>query len=393
MLKKAIVVSCFFRPDSISRGYLAYKFLSESFDVKVLYSRFSHKKKQSVEHAGHDFVAIDAGRYARNISLARVLSHAVFARNVQKYLKKETPDLLYVLIPPNIGGYLAMKAIRGKCTKVVVDVVDICPEALPVPQGLKILGRFTYAPIWKYFRTYALKRSDYILSESQFFVDKLKASRFGRPVKVVHLAKPVKRELERKPTVERTSDTLVIGYLGSLNNIYDFDSLVKIATTSERKVKLHVIGDGEKRDWLLRQLNDNHVEFEYHGEEYDEAVKWEILSSCDFGYNGFKDSTEVALSYKSIDYLSYGLPLINSAKGDTWNLVQEHSIGMNFSSQRIEELVEKLGKLGKQDLETMKRNVREVFMHYFDWTAYVKKMGELIGELFSDGEELNDGMS
>ena len=124
------------------------------------------------------------------------MSHAVFARNVQKHLKKETPDLLYVLIPPNIGGYLAMKAIRGKCTKLSWMWWTFGLKPSLFPRVSRSWGG-SHTPIWKYFRTYALKRSDYILSESQFFVDKLKASRFGRPVKVVHLAKPVKRELEK----------------------------------------------------------------------------------------------------------------------------------------------------------------------------------------------------
>ncbi len=44
-----------------------------------------------------------------------------------------------------------------------------------------------------------------------------------------------------------------------------------------------------------------------------------------------KDEVSVGLTIKSIDYLSYGLPLINNIKGDTTKLVQDEKIGQNIN--------------------------------------------------------------
>ena len=56
-------------------------------------------------------------------------------------------------------------------------------------------------------------------------------------------------------------------------------------------------------------------------------------------------NTEVALSYKSVDYLSFGLPLINSAKHDTMRLINSQDAGFNFDDNQIGVLVNKLSKI------------------------------------------------
>lgn len=381
-MKKVIIVSCFFRPNSISRGYLTYKYLSENFCVKVLYSHFSHVKKEYIKYDGEDFIEINATSYKKNISLKRIISHITYAINVKKYIESEKPDLVYIMIPPNIGAYYAIKGISNKETKVVVDIIDIWPEALPVPRIIKKIQDYTYGPVWKYFRKIAFKKSDIIISESKFFVDKLNLQTYKNKTRVIHLSKIPKLELQNNDFVKKEKNELTIGYLGSINNIYDFDSLVSISSkVVNKKVKVHIIGDGEKREWLLKQLSDRKIPFEYHGKIFDETSKFNILKNCDFGFNGYKDDTEVALSYKSIDYLSYGIPLLNSAKGDTWDLVDRFNIGINYTSHGINSLIDKLNKISNNDIVLMKKNSYQTFLNYFDWKVYAKNMEKVVRDL------------
>ena len=58
--------------------------------------------------------------------------------------------------------------------------------------------------------------------------------------------------------------------------------------------------------------------------------KINILAPCDYALNIMKDNVSVGLTIKSIDYLSYGLPLINNIKGDTWKLINDEKIGLNI---------------------------------------------------------------
>ena len=39
---------------------------------------------------------------------------------------------------------------------------------------------------------------------------------------------------------------------------------------------------------------------------------------------------------KSIDYFSYGLPLINNIKGDTWEIVNDKGYGINIHKDNID---------------------------------------------------------
>ena len=60
----------------------------------------------------------------------------------------------------------------------------------------------------------------------------------------------------------------------------------------------------------------------------------------------------VGLTMKSIDYFCYGLPLINNIPGDTWQLVEEHGIGVNCSEKTLEtnaeQIVDRAAELQKK---------------------------------------------
>ncbi|EMF47443.1 hypothetical protein B481_1031 [Planococcus halocryophilus Or1] len=76
---------------------------------------------------------------------------------------------------------------------------------------------------------------------------------------------------------------------------------------------------------------------------------------CDFGFNGFKDETSVGLSYKSLDYMDYGLALINSTKEDTWNLINENQAGLNYFADDVDSLINNLVNLAPEDVLLMKK--------------------------------------
>jgi glycosyltransferase involved in cell wall biosynthesis len=368
-----------------SRPYLAYKYFSNRYDTKVLYSEFSHRHKQYKEIKGEDFIPVKTFSYKRNISLVRILSHISFGLKIIKKIKKIDPDLIYVTVPPNISSFISSLYAEFKNKKLILDIVDIWPEALPFPKKIKKIQKYSYGIIWKELRNYAVRHSDYVLTESDYYINKLKLNN-KKNCKRIYLSKIIKEnninEINSLKLVNK--DEINIGYLGSISSIYDFESLVKLLkllNASEKKVKLEIIGDGEKKEWLLEQLNKNNIKFNYHGLIFDENVKQQIFKNCDFGFNGFKDDTEVSLSYKSIDYLSYGLPLINSAKHDSWNLVNEHNIGINYDSKNINQLFENVISLNSSEINAMKKNAKDIFNQLFNWENYTKQMDQVMSEI------------
>ena len=144
---------------------------------------------------------------------------------------------------------------------------------------------------------------------------------------------------------------------------------------------MHIIGLGPISNWFFSELETQGINYTYHGASFDENLKRDILSSCWFGFNGYKDNTEVALSYKSIDYLSYGVPLLNSAKEDTYNLVAEEKVGFNFSSKNIDELITKLATISFPEIIDMKKKSYNIFHQKFSGESYYEEMDSVINSL------------
>ncbi|WP_249869219.1 hypothetical protein [Oceanobacillus saliphilus] len=104
--------------------------------------------------------------------------------------------------------------------------------------------------------------------------------------------------------------------------------------TSIKPVTLHIIGDGEKKEELIDCAKLSGATVIYHGKIYDQNKKQQIFDCCHYGLNIMKDSVFVGLTMKSIDYFEAGLPIINNIRGDTWDLVEKHGIGINWEMDR-----------------------------------------------------------
>ena len=379
-MKKVLIVSCFIDKIENARPYLAYKFFRNNYSTKVIYSEFSHTFKKYIKYEDEKFIPVKTLSYKRNISFSRILSHIIFALKIKGIIKEEKPDLIYVTIPPNAAAYSVMKiAGKNKKTKVIIDIVDIWPETLPIPIVCKRYFNFFVGWFWKHLRNYALKRADYIICQSNYFKQKLALK--GNNIQVIHLAKIIK--YREKATVDAVSGKVIkIAYLGSMNTIIDFDTLLKISKKlGSEHMEIILIGDGERKDWLLSALKESKIKYTYFGKIFEEEKKKEILSQCDFGFNGYKSNTEVALSYKSIDYLSYGLPLINSTKNDTWDCVEKYKIGFNYNENKIDQLIENLKTLNCKELEKMKKNAYQCFLENFTWDKYEAQMSGIVNYL------------
>ena len=379
-MRKVLIVSCFIDKIENARPYLAYNFFRSNYDTKIIYSEFSHTFKKFIKYDDKNFIPVKTLSYKRNISFSRILSHIIFALKTKGIIKREKPDLIYVTIPPNTAAYSVIKiASKNKKTKVIIDIVDIWPETLPIPIVCKRYFNFFVGRFWKYLRNYALKRADYIVCQSNYFKQKLNLE--GNNIQVVHLAKITK--YYEKPIVDVASGKMIkIAYLGSMNTITDFDTLLKISKKlGSEHMEIILIGDGERKDWLLSALKESNIKYTYFGKIFEEGKKKEILSKCDFGFNGYRSNTEIALSYKSIDYLSYGLPLINSAKNDTWDCVEKYNIGFNYNENTVEQLIKNLKTLNNGELLKMKKNAYQCFLENFTWDKYEAKMLGIVNYL------------
>lgn len=374
---KAILVTAFVSYEPRLR---LVKSTLESLGVtcQVLTTDFDHRAKAQRTTIPSGFTALATRPYASNISLARVLSHRNFARKVFGTIEKEKPDLLYVLVPPNS---LADEAARYKVghphVKLIFDVCDLWPEALPRPLLKKAL--FPAMALWRLMRDASIPKADLILTECDLFQQK---ASLKNAETVYWCASDAGSVLA--PRIK--TDVVELAYLGSINNILDIGRTGQFVreVTKEIPVCLHIIGTGERKDEFLFALNRAGAQLIDYGPVYEEAKKAEIFSRCRYGINIMRHGVLVGLSMKTIDYLKFGLPLINSLAGDTERIVRDEGVGVNLT----ESTAHRVATESQLDLYEARARARALFESTFSLVAVRERMTLILNEFLSWGGEL-----
>lgn len=375
-MKKAVVVACFFLNLPSSRPRLVLDFLSQYYETTLLTADFNHSAKSYDNSLIKGVRKIHVPPYKGTFSISRVWSHMIFALKVTKLIKKEKPELLYVCLPPNLSGLRSAKLGKKLKAKVVVDIVDIWPNYNSAKNGMMKVIHNT----WKGLRDKTVRITDSVILECElyrtFVDDQTKCI-------VVPLAK--RENAVNAGYSKEENNSLIIGYLGAFSHSYDFDSLIEIASKLKKwSPRLEIIGEGERKQQILEMIDKVGIEYKDYGAIYDETKKKEIMTRWHLGYNGYVEKAIVGQSYKSIEYLSCSVPLLNSLKADTWELVKSRKIGYNFVSNNLDVVSKAIDGTTFSQLKDMKRNARFVFEELFSWDAYCENMKQVlnrIGEL------------
>lgn len=348
---KVAIVCCF---DTFTERQEALRevFRQRGDQVTVFQSDFSHRTKTKRTGFPAGDVVIHAKPYEKNLSVARLNSHICFARDVLKALEKQSWDLIWVILAPNsLAKRCAEYCRRHRETKLVIDVNDLWPESLPMG-GIKRLPPMGY---WRSLRDRALPKADAVVTECQLFRDRLGFT--SDNCTVLYYCK--RSNTMRKVPCIWSGNGLALCYLGSVNHIIDLDTFEGIIVALEQRfqVTLHLIADGERRAELIQRMQKAGAEVVDHGTLYGAAEKQAVFDQCQLGLNIMKPTVCVGLTMKSIDYLEAGLPILNNIHGDTWNLIQERGIGLNWDlakgADQLDQLnLEKASRAARQFYET-----------------------------------------
>lgn len=371
--QKAIIVSCF----DWYEGRLKpiKELLSDKYDVVVLMADYNHIDK-TYNCSNKDVEYIHVQEYKKNLSISRLKSHYGFATEVYRYLCKKDPALIYALVPPNsVVKRCVQYKEENPNVKIYFDVIDMWPESFPIP----CKDYFLPFRIWRKLRDDNLKYADHIFTECELYQKSL-IGVFSK-ISTLYLYKDLKPECKKLIDKEihsikvRDQKTIYLGYVGSINHIIDIDRIREIICKISEKyqVVFRIIGDGENVDRLISVCKEAGAAVEYYGKVFDEEKKIKILCSCDYGMNIMKESVKVGLTIKSIDYFSYGLPLINNIKGDTWQLIERFGIGLNYDSENFN--IESFHESNNLD---MHNEVRRLYEMMFTLDAFKQNVGNVI---------------
>ena len=374
-MKKALIFDTY-DDYNIRIQYIKSALERNGYETMIYFADFDHVKKQYYTKKRDNVHYIHVHEYKKNLSYARISSHMKFAKAcVEEAEKHVDVSLIYVMVPPNsMVKQFALYKRKHENVKVWFDVLDMWPESLPVSAKIKKFGSCVFNQ-WAKLRNRYLNDCDLVSFECNLFRNTLKQYVDEEKQTTIYLS----QDSHMIDSYDSLNDQVNFLYCGSINHIIDIDKIVSILedTMHVKKIHLDIIGDGENKDVFLQQLDIHHIPYTYHGLVYDEEKKKEIYKHCHFGLNIMKDSVYVGLTMKSLDYLSYGLPVINNIKGDSLSLVEREKIGFNVDR----DLKQKISSLSCEEYQTIKENVKKAFLAYFDRHCIDQKLDQKIKEL------------
>lgn len=363
---KVSIISCFESNDErVNFVYEACN--SRNYDVSVISTDFSHINKTKRKDNPNNYTLIETKPYSSNLSIERIKSHIKFSKDAFEVVRKQKPDLIWLMIPANSLLKEAKQYKKeNKDVKIIVDVIDMWPESLPVKFSKNILP----LSIWRDLRNKNLDCADYLVSECNLYHEILKDYYFGN-FKTIYWAKD---NNVYNSTENLNDDKLSLCYLGSINNIIDIDEIYKLISSSDKPVNLHIVGTGERKQEMISKL-ETICYVEDYGLVLDEDKKEEILSKCHAGINIYKDNLYIGLTMKCIDYFKNGLPIINNIKADTWKFVNEYNVGINVDDNTT------LDSEMIIDIRKNNKNVLDLYNMYFTKDSFINNCLEVIDEV------------
>jgi len=371
-VKKAVCISCTHHYNERT-VYVEEALAEAGYEITYITSDFSHTAKVPFQVDLPHCTQVPTIHYKKNLSVARILSHIRFAKDAMRQVRKHSPDLLYVEVPPNsLCAAAARYKKKNLRMKLIFDIFDMWPESFPNSRAKQLL-RLPFG-IWGSLRNRNLAKADVVLTECDLFQEKLRRYLKDTTAKTLHLCR--RSATTREPVHIPSEEALHLCYLGNINNIIDIPTICRLLSEIRqlRPVVLHVIGDGESRETFLTEAAAAGAQVVYHGKIYDPDARQAIFDQCSFGLNIMKSSVCVGLTMKSVDYFAGGLPILNTIEADTKELVERAQIGINVCREDLARTARAAAQMTPERRYQMAANTLQVFEQLFAEDVFRKKL-------------------
>lgn len=310
----------------------------------------------------------------------RILGYE-FAREARSARK---PDVVLASLPTLELAEQAVVYGQETGVPVLVDVRDLWPDhyLTLVPQRLQGLLRLVLRSEFR--RAHRLLRgATGITAISQTFLrwGLRKAEReqkgtdsvfaMGYPASSLPVAQIQVRQDELLVNLQIKQENLVVAFVGSLNSVFDFQTVIEAARSLQRtddaNVQFIIVGDGDRRSSVHTWAQDlgNTVLTGW----LDQVSVAAILGLADVGLAPYSESQSIngSLPNKVFEYMSVGLPVLSSLKGDFEVLVREEQIGLQYQSGNTNSLIEQIRWLiaYPKERQTMGQRAHRLFEKRF----------------------------
>jgi glycosyltransferase involved in cell wall biosynthesis len=359
--------------------YLA-DFLSYDFDVTLVTSSFRHldKTHRPPSPANDKFTIqlLDEPGYKNNVSLGRLYSHSRFVSNFKKWFQSNHDyDLVYSAYPLIETNIILGRKKSEYEFKLIIDVQDVWPESISsfVPFVSKL--PLNLLPFWrKANRAYSF--ADAIVAVSSTYLQRAMLAGFCELSECVFIGS----DLNRANAIEAKvfgDDVFHLIYIGTLSHSYDVETVIEsinFLRKSGVKVELHVLGGGPDEARLKNLAGPGIVFYGY----VDYSEMFSILKGCSLAVNSLSRAASQSVTNKLSDYLSIGIPIINSQDNKEVLSLLKSVDHANYQAGSVDNFVRAFNELySKREKLSFKPNSK------FDRAREYPKIKKLINHVLS----------
>jgi glycosyltransferase involved in cell wall biosynthesis len=342
-----------FRPMRLMN--LADSLIEQGHEVTVWTNNFDHfSKKHRVEGNSSPeiqfspklrFKLIRSLGYHKNISLRRLLDHIELAIRLSIEIRKlPLPDVCFIGYPPIETAFVVAKYLKKKRVPFAVDVKDDWPEIFvrPFPKFLHWLIRIHLFLPFRMMR-FVIKEANALYAPSENFLNhfqKISGRSYQRNDCVVPLTvkRPNLPPAELKKQVDwwtsfgvPTQNKIVISFIGSLTDIFDFEPLLDLADYPG--VYIVIAGDGPLyADLKIRIQGKTNVLLPGRISLSQSISLFQLSAASCLPYRDLSDFNS-NLPNKFFDCLANRNPIICSDYGLVSEKVSKFNLGFIYSAK------------------------------------------------------------
>lgn len=296
------------------------------------------KTEQIKVKEGYDLVFVHAKPYRKNISTERLQSHAEFTRNLKVLVgQKPKPDAILVALPPLSHAKFLVEWGRVNQVPVIVDIIDPWPDVFTrlFPGPFKGLSRIVMKPMYNQLQA-ILNGCSGLIAISDQYVEWAKnynpqLSRTGTFYPSVPFREVQEKIRSFSVSRDREDKRLRLIYAGNLGVAYDIPAILQAAEILEKdrpgKTEFVFAGAGHHTA-TIESYQARLPNIRFLGRlGYDDLMA--NYAHADLGLAQYAKGATQSVTYKLFDYLSAGLPVLNSLMSEMATLISQHDVGQN----------------------------------------------------------------
>lgn len=314
--------------------------------------RFDNDHEEKINDY-YELVLLKTKPYKKNVSITRSLSHLNYSKKlVDKVNSLGKPNIILVALPPIAPAFELCKWAQKNGIPLVVDIIDPWPDAFLklVSKNIKPWLKIAMLPMYRNLQ-FILRNCAGVVAISAEYIEWAKLSGYTQNNFQHFLPSVPFKEIQEKINkyrIERprTDNRLRIIYAGNLGVGYDIPTILKTAFELENRYPgktLFVIAGMGKYQSLVSEYATKSSNIIYVGRlGYDELIYQYSIS--DLGLAQYAKNATQSVTYKFFDYLSAGLPILNSLRSEMSVLIKEHQLGLNNDPGDVPSLVSNIVK-------------------------------------------------